>query len=178
LSDEGTSSGDSEPPPDDVPTVVDGEVVDEAREPARAHIVAGEVIETFSFRQSPYPTPEDLAKYEQIHQGFTDRILTLTEEETHHRIRREEKQDDATIALAKRGQLLAFVVVMALVLGGVAAILTGHSIVGFAGLVIAAATLAGAFIAPEIFSRESGSPAAPGTEIEQPKARSDEKDRS
>jgi hypothetical protein len=55
---------------------------------------------------------------------------------------------------------------MTLVLGGIAAILTGHSIVGFAGLVIAAATLAGAFIAPEIFSRGSGSSAATGTEIE------------
>ena len=119
-----------------------------------------------SFRQAPYPTPEDLARYEEVHPGFTNRILTLTEKETDHRIERERKQDDATISLAKRGQVLAFVVVMTLVGGAIAAILTGHSLVGFAGLIVAAATLAGAFIAPRIFSKEMEHGAKPGAEIE------------
>ncbi|MGO9972250.1 MAG: DUF2335 domain-containing protein [Solirubrobacteraceae bacterium] len=145
--------------------MVDGEIVDQER-PLRARVVAGEVIEAVSFRSAPYPTPDDLAKYEEIHPGFTDRILRLTEQETAHRIERENKQDDATIKLATRGQLLAFVVVMTLVCGGIAAILAGHSVVGFAGLIVAAATLAGSFIAPRIFGPKQLEPPPPGTAIE------------
>lgn len=156
--------------------MVDGEVVDHER-PPRARVVAGEVIEAVSFRSAPYPTPDDLAKYEEIHPGFTDRILRLTEQETAHRIERENKQDNATIKLATRGQLLAFVVVMTLVGGGIAAILTGHSIVGFAGLIIAAATLAGSFIAPRIFGSKQLGPLPPGSAIEPGPDRDREQDR-
>jgi len=154
-----------EPPEQNEDDLVDGEVIDE-QPSLRARVVAGEVIEAVSFRSAPYPTPDDLAKYEQIHPGFTDRILRLTEQETAHRIERERKQDDATIGLAARGQLLAFVVVMTLVCGGIAGILTGHSLVGFAGLVIAAAALTGSFIAPRVFGPKQLEPPPPGTAIE------------
>jgi uncharacterized membrane protein len=139
-------------------------------------VVAGEVIEAVSFWSAPYPTPDDLARYEEIHPGFTDRILRLTEQETGHRIEREKKQDNATIKLATRGQALAFVVVMTLVGGGIAAILTGHSLVGFAGLVVAAATLAGSFIAPRIFGPKQLEPPRPGTAIEPASGREHDRD--
>jgi hypothetical protein len=42
---------------------------------------------------------------------------------------------------------------MTLVGGGIAGILTGHSLVGFAGMILAAATLVGAFVAPNVFAR-------------------------
>jgi uncharacterized membrane protein len=148
-------TGDHEPP------AVDPEVVDEAdHRPGRtrAYDVAGEVIhQSVSFRSAPYPTPQDLREYEEIHSGFTGRILTLVERETEHRIQRDRVRDQATIDIARRGQTRAFIVVMTLVIGGIVAILTDHSIVGFAGLVLAAATLAGAFVAPAVLSRRSGS---------------------
>ncbi len=106
-------------------------------------------------RSSPYPTPQDLREYEDIHPGFTDRILKLTEQETEHRIREESLRNRATIEIAKRGQALAFIVVMTLVGGGIAGILTGHSVGGLAGLIVAAATLVGAFVAPNLFARRS-----------------------
>jgi hypothetical protein len=91
-------------------------------------------------------------------------MLGLAERETTHRIENEALQTRATIELAKRGQILAFVVVMTLVGGGIAGILTGHSIVGLAGMILAAATLVGAFVAPNVFARridtnEAGPPA-------------------
>lgn len=91
-------------------------------------------------------------------------MLGLAERETTHRIENESLQTSATIELAKRGQILAFVVVMTLVGGGIAGILTGHSIVGLAGMILAAATLVGAFVAPNVFARridtnEAGPPA-------------------
>jgi len=81
-------------------------------------------------------------------------MLTLTERETDHRIREEGLQNRATIEIAKRGQILAFIVVMTFAGGGITGILTGHSIEGLAGLIVAAATLVGAFVAPNLFSRK------------------------
>lgn len=153
-SDEEKASGRPEPPAAD--RAQDVEVVQGEQGGSASYQVAGEVIhQSVSFRQAPYPTPEDLRDYEGVHPGFTDRILTLTEKETQHRIEQERLQDNSSVALAKRGQIFAFIVVMTLVVGGVAAILSGHSIVGFAGLVLAAATLAGAFAAPSITARRS-----------------------
>lgn len=153
-SDEDKAAGRPEPPATD--RGQDIEVVHGEHGGSASYQVAGEVIhQSVSFRQAPYPTPEDLREYEAVHPGFTDRILTLTEKETQHRIELERLQDNSSVELAKRGQIFAFVVVMTLVVGGIAAILSGHSIVGFAGLVLAAATLAGAFVAPAIAARRS-----------------------
>lgn len=141
-------SGDIQPP--DAPQVVDATTGDSE------YRVAGELIhESVSFRSAPYPTPHELREYEEIHPGFTDRILTLTERETEHRIQEERVQNRATVEIAKRGQSYAFIVVMTLVAGGIAAILTGHSVAGFAGLITAAVALVGAFVAPSLFSRRS-----------------------
>lgn len=167
MTQEGSPPGDNAPPDDELDTAaVEGEVVEPRQRGVRAYDVAGDEFISVSWRAAPYPTPEDLAKYEDILPGFTDRILSLTERETEHRIEKERRRDDAMISLATRGQLLAFVVVMTLVGGGIAAILTGHSLVGFAGLIIAAATLAGAFIAPRVFGPAIETPARPGTAIE------------
>jgi uncharacterized membrane protein len=171
VPDQELPSGNGEPHDgEDESSILDSEVVDDQAEEFSTYHVAGEVIhQSVSFREAPYPTPQDLREYEQIHPGFTDRILTLTERETEHRIQQERLQDRATIDLAKRGQICAFIVVMTLVVGAIIAILTDHSIVGFAGLILAAATLAGTFVAPGLLSRRSDAneESVPGTEIEQ-----------
>jgi uncharacterized membrane protein len=162
-------SGDAEPPEGEGGSRSDRKVVEEKPDDFAAYPVAGEVIQqSVSFRQAPYPTPEDLREYETIHPGFTDRILTLTERETDHRVQQERLQDSATIELARRGQAYAFVVVLTLVVGGIAAILTDHSIAGFAGLVLAAATLGGTFVARDLLSRRSDASeenSGPSTEL-------------
>jgi hypothetical protein len=63
---------------------------------------------------------------------------------------------------------------MTLMCGGIAAILTDHSLVGFAGLILAAATLAGSFIAPRVFGPKQLEPPPPGTAIEQAPGRHEE----
>jgi uncharacterized membrane protein len=88
-----------------------GEVLD-ADTPAIP--VAGEVRQ-IEVRSSPYPPPHDLQQYENILPGFTERILSLTERESEHRIQEERQQTRATIDLARSGQQYAFVV---RVLGG------------------------------------------------------------
>ncbi len=118
---------------------------------------------TVSLRSSPFPEPDEVARYEQILPGFTERILALTERESDHRIDQETVRTDATISLAKRGQLLAFVVVMTIVGVSAAAVLTGHSLVGFAGILVAAGAIISAFVAPRIFQSTKALPASPET---------------
>ena len=115
--------------------------------------MSGEV--SFSLRSSPYPTPDDLRQYETIQPGFTDRMLSLTERETDHRIELETYQSHQLAKIARRGQALAFVVVMVLVGGGIAAVLAGQSVGGYAGIGVGAATLVGAFVAPNLFEKRS-----------------------
>jgi uncharacterized membrane protein len=117
--------------------------------------LAGEVVQAGSRYAPSNFSPQDLREYEAIQPGFTNRMLTLAERETEHRMTQEAAQDEATIRLAARGQMLAFVIVMTLVLGGIAAILTNHSIVGFAAVITAAAALAAAFVGPAILGRWS-----------------------
>jgi uncharacterized membrane protein len=118
--------------------------------------VSGEMFrQSFTFRRSPYPSPQDLREYEEIHPGFTDRMLSLTEREADHRMGQEALETEATIRLARRGQLLAFTVVMTFAGGGIAGLLTGHSTGGLAGILVGAATLVGAFVAPNVFERRA-----------------------
>jgi len=127
--------------------ISEGEVLD-----APERQIAGEV-QQLQVRSSPYPAPDELRQYEELLPGFTERILALTERESAHRIQDEQSQTHAIIALAKRGQTYAFIVVLALIGVGGAGILSGHSVVGLAGIIAAAATVVTAFVAPNLFDR-------------------------
>lgn len=133
----------------------DAEVV-ESDAATSEHVVAGEVIQRqslVSYRSAPYPTPGDLRQYEEIHPGFTERILSLTERESEHRIQEERLQNRATIDIAKRGQKYAFLVVLVLIAAATAAILTGHSAEGVVALGGGSVAIVSAFIAPNLFGR-------------------------
>jgi uncharacterized membrane protein len=120
------------------------------------HVIAGEVIQRqslVSYRSAPYPTPGDLRQYEEIHPGFTDRILSLTERESEHRIQEERLQNRATIDLAKRGQKYGLIVVVAFIAAATAAILTGHSVEGLVALAGGTVTIVSAFGAHNLFGR-------------------------
>jgi uncharacterized membrane protein len=123
--------------------------------------LAGE-IQQVEYRSSPYPAPAELRQYEEILPGFTERILSLTERESEHRIQEERLQTRATITLAERGQKYAFIIVLALVAVGGAGIATGHSVAGLAGVIAAAATVVTAFVAPRLFDRLRRRGAKPG----------------
>jgi uncharacterized membrane protein len=142
---DGQQLGKEQPEPDR------GEVVGAE---GREFQVAGELVQrNVTYRSSPYPPPDDLRQYEEILPGFTDRILSLTERESAHRMNEERYQNRAMIELAKRGQRYALLVVLTLAGVGGAGILTGHSVGGLAAIVAGAVSLVTAFVAPDIFSR-------------------------
>lgn len=73
------------------------------------------------FYQGPVPKPEDLQKYEQIQQGFANRLLTMAEKEQEERIKLNNKiiEENTKINILndnsrKRGQLFAFLSIIAI----------------------------------------------------------------
>lgn len=60
----------------------------------------------------PIPDPESLAKYEQISPGFAERIMTMAEEESHHRRRNENRLVKSSVTMAILGIIFAFLSVI------------------------------------------------------------------
>ncbi|HEV7586444.1 MAG TPA: DUF2335 domain-containing protein [Solirubrobacteraceae bacterium] len=145
--------------PGDEPEAPEPEVL--PAEPAgEGTVIPGELVhmQREVVRSAPFPPPKELEEYERILPGFTERTLTLTERETEHRHDIERKQVDGPIGLARRGQSLAFTILLVLAGGGVAGTLTGHSVEGLAAIATAAAGIIVAFVAPRAYARRHRAP--------------------
>ncbi|HKJ69957.1 MAG TPA: DUF2335 domain-containing protein [bacterium] len=87
-----------------------------------------------------YPHPRDLREYEEIHEGFTDRLLTMTEAESEHRRALQTQQVEAGIEHFSRGQWFAFILGTITVLTGGATAIFGNA---WAGGLIGISAVAG-----------------------------------
>lgn len=54
----------------------------------------------------PLPAPEDFERYEKVLPGSMDRVLTIMEKQTDHRMEEERKEQDARIRQTKTGQII------------------------------------------------------------------------
>jgi len=61
----------------------------------------------------PIPPPSSFAQYENILPGSADRILTLAEKQSHHRIEIEDAVIKNQIKVANRGQIFGFIAFIA-----------------------------------------------------------------
>lgn len=59
----------------------------------------------------PIPSPEALARYEEIQPGAADRILKMAEKQQEHRMALETKAIGGQVDQSKRGQLFGFILV-------------------------------------------------------------------
>ena len=113
-------------------------------------VVAQVQVSQFS---GPLPPPEALAKYNEILPGAADRIILMTEQQSGHRQELEMKVATAQIRQSDRGQLYAFIIAIAFLIGAVTCAVTNHeaaaSVLG-GGTVV---SLAGAFIAGKFQQR-------------------------
>lgn len=78
----------------------------------------------------PIPSPEDLRGYEEVLPNAADRIITMAEKNSTHRIEMEKNIIEGNLNLSKRGQLMGFF--LAILFVGVAVFLTirGHEKIG------------------------------------------------
>lgn len=94
----------------------------------------------------PIAHPRIIAGYERYLPGSADRILTMAEQQQSHRMKLEDRGQEAAIQRDKRGMHLGFVLSLALMLVSLVAILSGYDLAGFGMIAISTVSLAGVFL--------------------------------
>jgi uncharacterized membrane protein len=94
----------------------------------------------------PLPHPDILLKYEEIQVGFADRIITMAEKQTNHRIESERFTVHWDAWRANAGLVAGLIVYLAFVYGSVHLIEGGHSASGLTLGLTPLAALVGAFV--------------------------------
>jgi uncharacterized membrane protein len=83
-----------------------------------------------SFHVGPIPPADELAKYNQIIANGADRIMTLAENQSKHRIAIEAHVIEKKTDLYSRGQICAVLVSFLGITCGTACVLSGHDVAG------------------------------------------------
>lgn len=89
---------------------------------SRNNLIKATVQQTIESFSGPLPHPEILKIYNEIISDGADRIMTLTEKQTEHRQKLENKEQDIQHKLSARGQNFAFILSILLI------IVTGYAI--------------------------------------------------
>lgn len=88
--------------------------------------------------QGPLPTPEDLAKYEQLYPGAAKQIFDQFKDQSTHRMALENRVINSNISNSRLGQWMGFSICMTALIGGGVLAIFGIKI---EGIIIAAAGL-------------------------------------
>ena len=94
----------------------------------------------------PLPAPADLQLFEEIVPGAADRILTLTEKQSEHRMSLERSVVSENLKQSKLGLIAGFVLSAMVIFGGIFLIYLGHDWAGGILISINLVGLAGVFV--------------------------------
>jgi len=110
----------------------------------------------FRFKQhsGPLPDSETLAEYEGIVSGSANRIITIFEDQAHHRMALETKVIGRQTFQSGAGQVFAFIIGMSALAGGVYCILEGHDVAGVSVVGGGLLSLAAAFLKAKVSQQE------------------------
>jgi len=86
------------------------------------------VVREFRFSIGPIPAASELAKYKEILPSAPDRIVTMAENQSAHRIRMEDKVSSAQIRQSDKGQWMAFIIAILFGAAGLWVTLAGHAV--------------------------------------------------
>ncbi|HCM1919156.1 TPA: DUF2335 domain-containing protein [Salmonella enterica subsp. salamae serovar 28:r:e,n,z15] len=103
--------------------------------------------------QGPVPPPAMLKEYDDVIPGLANRLVELTEKEQAHR----HQTEAATLNIARRGQTMAFGVVLIIILAAILFGLNGNTVLAGILVGIDLAALVAAFIAGKHYSDKSSS---------------------
>jgi uncharacterized membrane protein len=92
------------------------------------------------------PPPEMLREYDEVLPGLANRIVTLAENQSNHRIGLERRVTTSNIWRAHLGQVFAFVIAIAGIVSGTYLIMNNKSAEGIAAILTPIAGVAGVFI--------------------------------
>jgi uncharacterized membrane protein len=94
----------------------------------------------------PLPPPAALEQFERSAPGAADRILGMAEREEDHRHSQEQAMLQSDAQARSRGQWMAFVISLVIILGGIWLIYKGKQWEGLVAVLTPLATLVGIFI--------------------------------
>lgn len=114
--------------------------------PTATHQVEQRTTFAAQFRSAPLPTPEEFARYEQVLPGSADRLIRQVELQSEHRRALETSVTNSNIANERRGMTIGAVLAAMFIIGGFAAVMTGHEVAGYAAIGWAAAQISGTYI--------------------------------
>jgi len=97
------------------------------------------------FHQGPLPSPDTLAEYDALVPGAAADIIRQAKGQSAHRQKIELAVVNNGIRQSYLGQILAFAIAMAVILGAIYLILQGKSVEGLTSLILALGSLLGAF---------------------------------
>lgn len=103
------------------------EAINSLRPEQRSVIVKAIQRESFS---GPIPHPDLLQKYEEVQQGFAERIVSMAERQLDHRVKCEDTVVNGSVAESKRGQCFGLIVAVLFLGASLALGLTGHDWLG------------------------------------------------
>lgn len=120
---------------------IDDLLKDESPE-VRTHVLQV-ISEVRTMYSGPLPRPEDLERYERIHPGLADRIMTMAEQQQKHRHECESEIIHKNLGISVKGQFIGAFIALVCIAAAVYLSISGHDTV--AGI-IGGATLIGAII--------------------------------
>ncbi|HPV99325.1 MAG TPA: DUF2335 domain-containing protein [Spirochaetota bacterium] len=104
-------------------------------------------VEFKSIFAGPLPSPADFQGYESVLPGSAERILSLTERQSAHRMSLEQRVVNSGIKQSWVGQAFAFIIAMTTIIGGVICILDGKDVGGIASILAVLTSLVFVFLA-------------------------------
>lgn len=81
----------------------------------------------------PIPSPDMMARYEEISPGFADRILTMAEKQANHRMQAEDRMIEIERQDSRRGSWFAFLLGMGALAAAVTMVIVEGSAAGAIG---------------------------------------------
>lgn len=95
---------------------------------------------------APIPPPQMFEEYDRVLPGSAERILSMAEKQTIHRISLEEKVVSSNINKESLGMWMAFLITMTAIIGGIIIILDDKSAAGLQIIITSLVILVGIFI--------------------------------
>lgn len=103
----------------------------------------------------PLPHPEVMRQYEEVVPGSAERILTMAEEQSRHRISMESKIIPGQQRESSRGQIFGFILCLLLITVGTYAIYCDHEWIGGIILTITVVSVASLFVSGRLSMRKN-----------------------
>lgn len=145
-------------PEKEISSVIE-EIIPEVSKEKKDKLVA--FVECIEMYKGPIPHPSIIAEYEKLIPGSADRILSMAERQSSHRISLQSKVVEAEIKNSKKGQIFGFVLAILMIGAGITFAFLGMEAGAITTIIITICGLSALFINSRVFKKrdlESKSP--------------------